>query len=80
MIEVTKYGKKAYLSVMDDDKTMQEILVKLVSDQKEMLSVDSRKPSSDEIFRTSALRLRKFRQFLSTENLKKQVDIALQNS
>ena len=78
MIETTKYGKKAYISVMSDDETMKEIMVKLVSEQKEMLTIDNRVVTSDELFKTCAMRLRKFRQFFNNENLKKQVDFALQ--
>ena len=79
MIEITNFGKKAYLSVMDDEATMKDILVKIVADQKQMLSVDNRKVTTDELFKTSSIRLRSFRKFLCSENLKKQVDFALQS-
>lgn len=63
---------------MDDEPTMKDILVKLVQEQKEMLTVDNRQVTSDELFKTCTMRLRKFRQFFNNENLKKQVDYALQ--
>ena len=78
MIETTKYGKKAYICVMDDKPTMHDIIMKIVQEQKEMLTIDNRTVTPDELFRTSVLRLRKFRQYFNNENLKKQVDFALQ--